>query len=137
MTGATTDASPSSGINNLSAYTFNQGATTITYTVTDAGGLSATCSFTVMVIDNIDPNEAFDYVVVIVRKNAHQAIIKQLSGLKNLSNIVFMGNNVLGFDEYTKHIDKEKLFSSSFFCKFRFNHKSFNTNNFGFFRNWN
>ncbi|MCD4695231.1 MAG: hypothetical protein K8S16_03235 [Bacteroidales bacterium] len=64
----------------------------------------------IKVIDTIDPDEVFDFVMVIVRKNAHQAIIKQLSGLKNLKNIVFLGNNVMGFDEYTKYIDKEKLF---------------------------
>ena len=68
------------------------------------------CSSKIKVIDHINPEEAFDFVVVIVRKNAHQAIIKQLSGLKNLKNIVFLGNNVLGFDAYIKDIDKEKLF---------------------------
>ncbi len=62
------------------------------------------------VIDHIDPDEVFDYVIVIVRKNGLQPIIKQLSGLKNLKNIVFMGNNVLGFDAYTKDIEKGKLF---------------------------
>jgi gliding motility-associated-like protein len=55
MTGATTAASPSTGINNLSSYTFSLGTTTIAYTVTDALGLSATCSFTVTVVDNVDP----------------------------------------------------------------------------------
>jgi len=64
----------------------------------------------IKVIDNIDPDEVYDFVMVIVRKNAHKAILKQLSGLKNLKNIVFLGNNVLGFNEYTKYIDKEKLF---------------------------
>lgn len=64
----------------------------------------------IRVIDKIDPDEVFDFVMVIVRKNAHQAIIKQLAALKKLKNIVFIGNNVLGFDEYTKYIDKEKLF---------------------------
>ncbi|HQG78691.1 MAG TPA: gliding motility-associated C-terminal domain-containing protein [Bacteroidales bacterium] len=55
MTGATNGRSPSSGINNLSSYIFNGGVTTITYTVTDAPGLSATCSFTVTVNDLTDP----------------------------------------------------------------------------------
>ncbi|MCK5101444.1 MAG: ketopantoate reductase family protein [Cyclobacteriaceae bacterium] len=64
----------------------------------------------IRVIDHIDPDEVFDFVIVLVRKNALQPIIKQLSGLKNLKNIVFMGNNVLGFDAYIMDIDKEKLF---------------------------
>ena len=55
MTGATTARSPSTGINNLSSYTFNRGVTTVTYTVTDALGLSASCSFTVSVVDNVPP----------------------------------------------------------------------------------
>jgi len=69
-----------------------------------------TFSSKVKVIDHIDSDEVFDYVIVIIRKNALQPIIKQLSGYKNLKNIVFLGNNVLGFEEYSKNIDKEKLF---------------------------
>ena len=64
----------------------------------------------IKVIDHINPEEVFDFVIVLVRKNALQPIIKQLSGLKNLKNIIFLGNNVLGFEEYTKNIDEEKLF---------------------------
>jgi gliding motility-associated-like protein/uncharacterized repeat protein (TIGR01451 family) len=55
MTGATTASSPSTGINNLAEYTFNRGITTVTYTVTDIPGLSASCSFTVEVTDNVPP----------------------------------------------------------------------------------
>ncbi len=55
MSGATNGSSPSSGINNLSTYTFNGGVTTVTYTVTDVPGLSASCSFTVTVNDITDP----------------------------------------------------------------------------------
>ena len=55
MTGATTAVSPITGINDLSSHTFNLGATTVTYTVTDALGESASCSFTVTVTDNINP----------------------------------------------------------------------------------
>jgi hypothetical protein len=55
MTGATTGQSTASGINNIGSHTFNLGVTTVTYTVTDALGLSATCSFTVTVIDDVIP----------------------------------------------------------------------------------
>ena len=47
MTGATVAASPAAGINNVGTYTFNTGVTTITYTVYDAAGNSATTSYTV------------------------------------------------------------------------------------------
>ena len=49
MTGATIASSPVIGINNLSSYTFTWGITTVTYTVTDALGLTASCSFIVTV----------------------------------------------------------------------------------------
>ena len=55
MTGATSGESPLTGINNMTSNTFNLGVTTVTYTVTDAFGLSATCSFTVTVTDNVPP----------------------------------------------------------------------------------
>ncbi|HCY43046.1 MAG TPA: hypothetical protein DHV48_17205, partial [Prolixibacteraceae bacterium] len=50
-TGATT-ASGSGLVNNT---TFNVGVTTVTYTVTDASGNSASCSFTVTVNDQVPP----------------------------------------------------------------------------------
>ena len=57
MTGATTGSSPATGINYVGTRAFNlngttgQGVTTITYTVRDAAGNTATCSFTVTVND--------------------------------------------------------------------------------------
>ena len=50
LTGATTGTSPTTGINFLGTRTFNFGVTTVTYTVTDASGNTATCSYTVTVI---------------------------------------------------------------------------------------
>jgi len=55
MTGATTAQSEATGINDLTSFTFNLGVTTVTYTVTDALGLSDNCSFTVTVEDNTPP----------------------------------------------------------------------------------
>jgi large repetitive protein len=55
MFGATAGASPSTGINVLSSYTFNPGTTNILYTVKDAAGLSAACFFTVKVLDVTPP----------------------------------------------------------------------------------
>ena len=57
MTGATTGASPLTGINYAGTQTFNlngqtgSGVTTITYTVKDAAGNTTTCSSTVTVTD--------------------------------------------------------------------------------------
>ncbi|HPT21159.1 MAG TPA: HYR domain-containing protein [Bacteroidales bacterium] len=49
MTGATTDVSPSTGINQVGTHVFNTGITTVTYIVSDVAGNSATCNFTVTV----------------------------------------------------------------------------------------
>lgn len=53
ITGATTGNSAAFGINYIPDNTaFNIGVSTVTYVVTDQSGLTATCSFTVTVIDN-------------------------------------------------------------------------------------
>jgi uncharacterized repeat protein (TIGR01451 family) len=55
MTGATTGASPATGINYIGMYEFYAGVTTVIYTAADPGNNTATCEFTVTVTDNIDP----------------------------------------------------------------------------------
>ena len=55
LTGATGGSSPGTGINYLGTYTFNVGTTTVTYNTRDAANNTATCSFTVIVTDNIAP----------------------------------------------------------------------------------
>ncbi len=55
MSGATTGSSPVTGINSVSGQTFNVGVTTVTYTVADAAGNTATCSFSVWIKDLVKP----------------------------------------------------------------------------------
>jgi HYR domain/PKD-like domain/Secretion system C-terminal sorting domain len=55
LSGATTGASPATGINNIGTQLFNKGLTTITYLVKDAAGNTATCSYTVTVRDLENP----------------------------------------------------------------------------------
>jgi len=52
MTGATEATSKQTGINQLDAYEFNEGATTVTYTAFDRNNHSVSCSFTVTISDN-------------------------------------------------------------------------------------
>jgi len=55
-------ASTGSGTGNVSGHTFNIGVTTVTYTVTDANGLTASCAFTVTVNSpNLAPVAVVDY----------------------------------------------------------------------------
>ena len=49
MAGATTDTSSATGTNTLTTHSFNLGVTSVTYTVTDDHGLSASCTFTVTI----------------------------------------------------------------------------------------
>lgn len=55
MTGATSGASPVTGINYVGTKLFKTGVTTIIYTASDALGKSVSCSFTVTVNDNVNP----------------------------------------------------------------------------------
>jgi len=55
LSGATSASSPSSGINYVGNTNFFTGVTTVTYTVRDQTGNSATCSYTITVIDNQNP----------------------------------------------------------------------------------
>jgi len=55
MTGATTGNSSATGINNVSGQTFNTGITNVIYTVIDAGGQTASCSFDVWIKDLVKP----------------------------------------------------------------------------------
>ncbi len=55
MTGATAGSSPLAGLNSVSGQTFNVGITTVTYTVADGAGNSATCSFDVWIKDLVKP----------------------------------------------------------------------------------
>lgn len=54
-TGATSAASPLTGINQASGTVFNVGVSTVTYTATDPSGNTATRSFTVTVTDDDPP----------------------------------------------------------------------------------
>ena len=55
MTGASTDASESAGINQINEYEFNEGITTVTYTAEDLAGNISSCSFSVTITDNQVP----------------------------------------------------------------------------------
>ncbi len=55
MDGATTDASPTTGINQVGTHSFNKGITNIRYTVTDASNNMSAATVTVTVNDNEAP----------------------------------------------------------------------------------
>lgn len=63
----------------------------------------------VKVVDKLEENDTYDLVVVAVRKNNIQPVLPILSRNKNIKNILFMGNNAMGFDAYIEHLPKEKI----------------------------
>ena len=56
LTGATVASSAATGINDASVERFELGTTTVTYTATGSNGQSASCSFDVIVEDNVAPS---------------------------------------------------------------------------------
>lgn len=54
------------------------------------------------VIDDLKENDFYDLVIVVMRKNKIKSILPKLKSNKNIKNILFLGNNAAGFDEYLK-----------------------------------
>ncbi|MCK4427786.1 MAG: ketopantoate reductase family protein, partial [candidate division Zixibacteria bacterium] len=63
----------------------------------------------VNVIDKLGEKDAYDLVVVAIRKNKILPVLQILSQNQNVKNILFMGNNTLGFDEYLNYLPKERI----------------------------
>jgi len=63
----------------------------------------------VKVVDKLAEEDAYDLIVVLIRKNKLLPIFQVLSRNKNVGNILFVGNNALGFDEYLDHLPREKI----------------------------
>jgi len=62
----------------------------------------------VPVIDVLAPDDMYDYILVVVRKNQVAALLPTLA--RNRSpNIVFMGNNTSGPGEYTAVLGRERV----------------------------
>jgi 2-dehydropantoate 2-reductase len=63
----------------------------------------------VTVVDSLNSEDSYDLVIVLMRKNSIRNVLPILNRNKNIQNILFMGNNTLGFDEYLKYLPKEKV----------------------------
>lgn len=63
----------------------------------------------VEVIDAIGPEDEFDLVIVLIRRNKLGPVFESLAACPGIKNILFMGNNTQGFDDYVKHLPVEKL----------------------------
>ena len=62
----------------------------------------------VPVIEHLEPNDLYDYVLVVVRKNQMADLLPVLAQNRS-PNVVFMSNNILGPDEYVKALGKDRV----------------------------
>ncbi len=63
----------------------------------------------VKVVNQLKADDEYDLVVVAIRKNKLLPVFEILASSPGVKNVLFMGNNALGFNEYVKHLPVEKL----------------------------
>jgi 2-dehydropantoate 2-reductase len=63
----------------------------------------------VPVVESLEPDDAYDLIVVLIRKNRLAPVFEVLGRNERVPNILFMGNNALGFDAYLEHLPAERL----------------------------
>jgi len=63
----------------------------------------------VNVVNSLSEEDSYDLVIVLIRKNKIKDILPVLSKNKNITSILFMGNNTLGFEKYLNYLPKEKV----------------------------
>lgn len=61
------------------------------------------------VVDRLEEEDAYDLVVVLIRRNKLLPVFQILRGNGNIRNILLMGNNALGFVEYLEHLPPERV----------------------------
>ena len=66
----------------------------------------------VPVINRLDPEDMYDFVLVVVRKNQVAELLPVLAQNKS-PNIVFMGNNLSGPAEFAEIIEKQRIMLGS------------------------
>jgi 2-dehydropantoate 2-reductase len=60
-------------------------------------------------VDNLSEDDYYELVIVLMRKNSIKSVLPILSSNQNIENILFMGNNTLGFDMYLRNLQAEKV----------------------------
>lgn len=63
----------------------------------------------VPVVETVGEEDAYDLVVVLIRKNKLVPVFETLSQCSRVQNILFMGNNSLGFDAYLSHLPADRV----------------------------
>jgi 2-dehydropantoate 2-reductase len=63
----------------------------------------------VHVVDELRPEDEYDLVIVLIRKNKLPPVFKTLAANASVKSILFMGNNALGFKSYLDALPEAKL----------------------------
>jgi 2-dehydropantoate 2-reductase len=63
----------------------------------------------VKLIDRLDPEDRYDLVIVAMAKAGRLAVCPVLAQNKHLENILFLGNDVTGFQHYLDSLPKERV----------------------------
>ena len=63
----------------------------------------------VKLVNELKADDEYDLVIVCIRKNKLLPVFEILAASPGVKNVLFMGNNALGFDEYVKHLPLEKV----------------------------
>ncbi|MCP4316245.1 MAG: ketopantoate reductase family protein [Hyphomicrobiales bacterium] len=63
----------------------------------------------VNVVSELKPDDQYDLVIVLIRKNKLLPVFEILAASRGVKNILFMGNNALGFEVYLKRLPVEKV----------------------------
>lgn len=63
----------------------------------------------VNVVDNLAPEDAYDLVIVVMRKNQIVSVLPTLAANKHTPNVLFMGNNAAGPNEMIEILGPERI----------------------------
>jgi len=63
----------------------------------------------VNVVNTLNEDDFYDLIIVIMRRKSIKNILPMLSKNKKSLNILFMGNNANGFEEYINHLSIDKV----------------------------
>ena len=60
-------------------------------------------------VDRLEPEDHYDLVVVAMQKSGRTAVCPILAENENLGNILFLGNDVTGFQHYLGHLSEDRI----------------------------
>ncbi len=61
------------------------------------------------VVERLAPDDVYDWVIVVMRKNQVASTLPALAANPHTPNVLFMGNNAAGPDEYTRALGRERV----------------------------